>query len=135
MSPVTPNVGKIPLDSSVMETYGYLIEQLSNFNLAYLHFVEGATGGSRNIPADVYLDALRAKFKGPYIGNNSYDLDLALQRRAQGKVDVVAFGRYFISNPDLVHRLKNGLELAIAPRESYYNGGAKGYTDWPTADL
>jgi len=66
---------------------------------------------------------------GPYIGNNSYDLDLAVRRRAQGKVDVVALGRCFISNPDLVHRLKNGLELAIASRDSYYNGGAKGYTD------
>lgn len=64
LSPVTPDIGKTPLDSSVVETYGCLIEQLGKFNLAYLHFVEGATGVSRDIPADVDLDALRAKFDG-----------------------------------------------------------------------
>lgn len=133
LSPVTPDAGNTPPDSTVMETYGYLIRALNRFNLAYLHFVEGATGGSRDVPAGVDLDALRALFDGLYIGNNSYDLQLAMTRRAENRIDVVAFGRHFISNPDLVHRLRHGLELTIAPRESYYGGGAKGYIDWPTA--
>ncbi|AMO93133.1 NADH:flavin oxidoreductase / NADH oxidase family protein [Collimonas fungivorans] len=131
LSPVTPDAGNTPLDSQVMQTYGYLIEQLNSFQLAYMHFVEGATATSRVVPENVNLDALRALFKGPYIGNNNYDLELAVSRRAEGKVDAVAFGRPFIANPDLVRRLQDGAELAIALRETYYGNGEKGYTDWP----
>jgi N-ethylmaleimide reductase len=135
LSPVTPDAGNTPLDSRVMAMYGYLIQGLNQFSLAYLHFVEGATAVSRLAPADVDLDALRALFHGPFIGNNNYDLKMAVERRAQGKIDAVAFGRLFISNPDLVERLRTGAELAIASRESYYGGGAKGYTDWPRASI
>lgn len=131
LSPVTPDAGNTLTDSNVMAMYGHLIKQLNRFNLAYLHFVEGATATSRHVPAGVDLDALSALFNGPFIGNNNYDLELAIERRAQGKIDAVAFGRLFIANPDLVERLRQGTELTIAPRESYYGGGAKGYTDWP----
>lgn len=133
LSPVTPDAGNTPADSNVMATYGYLIQQLNQFNLAYLHFVEGATATSRTVPQGVDLDALSAQFEGAFIGNNNYDLTMALERRAQGRIDAVAFGRLFISNPDLVDRLRRGIELTVAPRESYYGGGAKGYIDWPTA--
>ncbi|MDU8630140.1 alkene reductase [Pseudomonas syringae group sp. 243L2] len=133
LSPVTPDAGNTPPDSQVMDLYGYLIEQLNSLNLAYLHFVEGATATSRNVPEGVDMDALSGRFTGPFIGNNNYDLEMAVQRRAERKIDAVAFGRLFISNPDLVERLRQGHELTIAPRESYYGGGAKGYTDWPTA--
>ena len=132
ISPVTPDAGNTPLDSQVMQTYGYLIEQLNHFQLAYMHFVEGATATSRTVPENVDLDALRALFKGSYIGNNNYDLELAVNRLAEGKIDAVAFGRPFIANPDLVRRLQEGAELAVAPHETYYGNGAKGYTDWPT---
>lgn len=132
LSPVTTSVGNTPLDSDVMGTYGYLIQQLNPLKLAYLHFVEGVTGGARSDADDVDLDALRALFEGPYIGNNGYDLELAIARRAQGKLDAVAFGRPFIANPDLVERLRCGAEIVQAPYESYYGNGGKGYTDWPT---
>ncbi|MCI8210001.1 alkene reductase [Pseudomonas sp. S25] len=131
LSPVTPDAGNTPPDSNVMGLHGYLIQQLNAFNLAYLHFVEGATATSREVPEGVDMDALSAQFNGTFIGNNNYDLDMAIERRAQGKIDAVSFGRLFISNPDLVKRLRYGAELTIAPRESYYGGGAKGYTDWP----
>lgn len=132
LSPVTPDAGNTPPDSNVMAMYGYLIRQLNKFNLAYLHFVEGATATSRDVPAGVDMDALSALFDGPFIGNNNYDLELAIERRAQGKIVAVAFGRLFIGNPDLVERLRRGAELTIAPQESYYGGGAKAYIDWPT---
>jgi N-ethylmaleimide reductase len=131
LSPVTPDAGNTPPDSNVMATYGYLIRQLNKYRLAYLHFVEGATAASRSIPEGVDLDALRALFEGPYMGNNGYDLELAVSRRSQGKIDAVAFGRPFIANPDLVERLRYGAALVVAPRESYYGNGAKGYIDWP----
>lgn len=133
LSPVTPDAGNTPPDSNVMAMYGHLIRKLNRLNLAYLHFVEGATATSRHAPEGVDLDALSAQFKGAYIGNNNYDLDMAIARRAEKKIDAVAFGRLFIANPDLVERLRRGAELAIAPRESYYGGGAEGYTDWPNA--
>ena len=133
LSPVTPDAGNTPPDSNVMATYGYLIDQLNGYRLAYLHCVEGATASSRAVPDGVDLDALRARFHGPYIGNNHYDLDLAIARRAEGRIDAVAFGRPFIANPDLVERLRSGTPLAEAPRSSYYGGGAAGYTDWPAA--
>ncbi|MGC0954440.1 alkene reductase [Pantoea agglomerans] len=133
LSPVTPDAGNTPPDSNVMAMYGYLIQQLNRFSLAYLHFVEGATATSRDVPADVDMDALSAQFNGPFIGNNNYDLEMAISRRNAGIIDAVAFGRLFISNPDLVKRLRYGATLTIAPKEAYYGGGAKGYTDWPEA--
>ncbi|MCK9608733.1 MAG: alkene reductase [Methylomonas sp.] len=134
LSPVTPSAGNTPLDSKVMATYGYLIEQLNQFNLAYLHFIEGATRDSRRIPDPVDLQKLRALFKGPYIANNRYSAELAYQVRRNDTADLVCFGRPFIANPDLVERLKSGAELADAPSETWYGGDARGYTDWPSLD-
>ncbi|MBX8495910.1 alkene reductase [Pseudomonas cichorii] len=135
LSPVTPDAGNTRPDSNVMGLHGYLIQQLNTFNLAYLHFVEGATATSREVPQGIDMDALSAQFNGPFIGNNNYDFEMAVERRAQEKIDAVAFGRLFISNPDLVKRLRYGAELTIAPRETYYGGGAKGYIDWPAGNF
>ncbi|GFM76148.1 alkene reductase [Pseudomonas cichorii] len=135
LSPVTPDAGNTKPDSNVMGLHGYLIRQLNTFNLAYLHFVEGATATSREVPEGVDMDALSALFDGPFIGNNNYDFKMAVERRAQDKIDAVAFGRLFIANPDLVKRLRYGAALSIAPRESYYGGGAKGYIDWPPGNF
>jgi len=134
LSPVTTDAGNTPPDSNVMGLFGYLVPELNKLDLAYMHFVEGATATSRDIPAGVDMDALSGLFAGPYIGNNNYDLEMAIERRAQHRIDAVAFGRLFISNPDLVERLRQGAELSTAPRESYYGGGAKGYTDWPNGN-
>ncbi|WPN73640.1 alkene reductase [Pseudomonas germanica] len=133
LSPTTPDAGNTAMDSQVMETYGYLIDKLNDYDLAYLHFVEGATAGSRDLPEGVDLDALRKRFKGVYMGNNGYDLELAIERREAGLIDLVAFGRPFIANPDLVERLKHNLPLSESTRDDYYGGGAKGYTDWDRA--
>lgn len=132
LSPVTPSAGNTPMDSDVMATYGYLIQQLNTCDLAYLHFVEGATRDSREIPGHIDLQKLRALFKGPYIANNQYNAELAYQARRQDTADLVCFGRPFIANPDLVERLKTGAPLAEAPRETWYGGDERGYTDWPT---
>jgi N-ethylmaleimide reductase len=132
LAPVTPNTGNTPLDSHVMATYGYLIERLNPFNLAYLHFVEGATGQSRQVPAGVSLEKLRTLFQGPYMANNGYTLEMAKAARRNGTAELICFGRPFLANPDLVERLKAGAALAEAPRETWYGGGEHGYTDWPT---
>ena len=134
LAPVTPHTGNTPLDSDVMATYGYLIRQLNEFNLAYLHCVEGATTLSRDVPAGISLEKLRGLFEGPYMANNLYTRELALAARRNESADLICFGRPFIANPDLVERLKIGAPLAVAPREAFYGGDEHGYTDWPTLD-
>jgi N-ethylmaleimide reductase len=76
---------------------------------------------------------LRHRFGGAYIGNNGYDRALAARTIASGDADVIAFGRPFIANPDLVSRLRDNLPLAEAPQSTWYGGDHQGYVDWPAS--
>ncbi|MEN1835587.1 alkene reductase [Pseudomonas lijiangensis] len=128
ISPVTQASGISCSDPQPQ--YEYITEQLSALGVVYLHVVEGATGGPRD-SAPFDYDALRSRFKQVYLANNGYDLDLASTRLDQGKADLFAFGRPFISNPDLVERLGANAPLAPLDPATLYGGGAKGYTDYP----
>ncbi|HEY1149885.1 MAG TPA: alkene reductase [Pseudoduganella sp.] len=130
LSPITRAVGDTPLDSDPEGTYFYLAEQLGKLGLAYLHCVEGQTRGD-NGAGDFDFKRLHAKFGGKYIANNSYDRQMAIDAAESGHADMVAFGRPFISNPDLVARLRRNAPLAEADRDTFYGGGAEGYTDYP----
>ncbi len=110
--------------------YDYIVDQLSALGIVYLHVVEGATGGPRDVAAFDF-DGLRRRFSGTYLANNGYDLELANAHLAAGKADLFAFGRAFISNPDLVERLKTGAPLNALDPATLYGGGAQGYTDYP----
>ncbi len=105
--------------------------ELSKLHLVYLHCVEGATIGPRTVPDGFSFEALRRSFSGLYMANNGYDRALALQARAAGTADLICFGRAFIGNPDLVERLRRNAPLTEAPKDTWYGGGAKGYTDYP----
>lgn len=129
ISPVSP--ANAISCSDPQPQYDYLAEQLDALGIVYLHVVEGATGGPRDVSPFDY-DALRQRFKNTWIGNNGYDLALASTQLAQGKAELFAFGRPFISNPDLVERLKTGAPLAPLNPETLYGGGAQGYTDYPS---
>ncbi|WP_426191604.1 alkene reductase [Massilia sp. DWR3-1-1] len=129
ISPVSP--ANDIADSDPHALFTYVVEQLNAFKLLYLHVIEGATGGPRDIdPAFDFL-RLRQRFNGLYIGNNGYDLAMAQAALAAGRLDLVAFGRPFIANPDLVRRLQEGAPLASLDGASLYSGGAHGYTDYP----
>ena len=117
-------------DSDPAGLFSYVVDQLNQFNLAFLHCVEGQTGGPRDIGANFSFAKLRSLFRGVYMANNGYDLELALKARRENLADLICFGRPFIGNPNLVERLRTGVELVHAPRESWYGGGAAGYTDW-----
>ena len=130
LSPVSP-VNDIGPDSDPEATYGDVVSQLNAFDLAYIHIIEGATQGPREIPGGFDLQVLRRSFKGPYIANNGYDLALAREARRRGLADLVAFGRLYIANPDLVERLRIGASLNTPDRASFFGGGAAGYTDYP----
>ncbi|TFW13877.1 alkene reductase [Duganella callida] len=130
LSPITRAVGDTPLDSDPQGTYFYLAEQLGKLGLAYLHCVEGQTRGD-NGAGDFDFKQLHARFGGKYIANNSYDRQMAIDAVDAGHADMVAFGRPFIANPDLVERLRRNAPLAEADRNTFYGGGAGGYTDYP----
>jgi N-ethylmaleimide reductase len=130
LSPITRAVGDTPLDSDPEGTYFYLAEQLGKLGMAYLHCVEGQTRGD-NGAGDFDFKRLHAAFGGKYIANNSYDRQMAIEAAASGHADMVAFGRPFISNPDLVERLRREAPLAESDHATFYGGGAKGYTDYP----
>ena len=130
ISPVSP-ANAISTVSDPQPQYDYIVDQLSALGIVYLHVVEGATGGPRDV-APFDFDGLRRRFNGTYLANNGYDLQLASARVSEGRADLVAFGRPFISNPDLVERLKRGAALAALNPATLYGGGAEGYTDYPT---
>jgi N-ethylmaleimide reductase len=119
-------------DSNPEPLYLSLIDQLNPFGLAYIHVIEGDTQGERHPAGGFDLQKLRRAFRGLYIGNNNYTLELALEARAKNLADLICFGRPFISNPDLVLRLRSGAPLAPGDQATYYGGGAKGYIDYPS---
>ncbi len=137
LSPVTPSNGAGP-DSDPQALHNHVVEQLAPLKLVYLHVIEGQTGGARDIAPFDYA-ALRSRFKaghpqGAWMVNNGYDRAMALAAVAGGAADLVAFGRPFISNPDLVRRLREDRPLAALDRDTLYGGGAAGYTDYPALD-
>ncbi|WP_417673224.1 alkene reductase [Pseudodonghicola sp.] len=132
LSPFSPANGVS--DADPMATFSYVVPQLNRFGLAYLHMVEGATGGSRELAAGESITALRAMFEGPYMANNGYDRQMALDAIETGAADLVAFGRPFISNPDLVARLEQDAPWNELDRATLYGGGAKGLIDYPALE-
>ena len=133
LSPLTP-ANDMPPDSDPLVTYSLAVDGLNAFNLAYLHVIEGATRGARELEGGFDMQVLRRKFNGLYIANNGYNLDLALEARRKNFADLIAFGRPFIANPDLVRRLRIGAPLNEADSATFYGGGAEGYVDYPSLD-
>lgn len=131
ISPTTDQPGGAAPDSDVMATYGQYVEALSARGLAYLHIIEGVTQLSRELPQGVDLHALAKRFHGAVMLNNRYTPELAEQALQARQADLIAFGRPFIANPDLVERLRSGAPLAEAPQIYWYGGGRVGYSDWP----
>ena len=128
----TPNYPEID------ETYAYLAEELQKIGVVYLHLVDHQSMGAPAVPAAT-VATIREKFTNTLILSGGYttlaQIDEALD---SGRADLVAIGRPFISNPDLVERLKAGQPLAEADQTTFYapgpGGFADGYTDYPTAD-
>ncbi len=138
LSPVTP--ANDASDTDPQPLFEHVVRQLAPLGLAYVHVVEGQTGGARdfqqgNAPFD--YAALCAAYRtaggqGAWMVNNGYTAELAQQALDNG-ADLVAFGRGFIANPDLTRRLREGLPLNEVQRATLYGGGAQGYTDYPLA--
>ena len=137
LSPVTP--ANDIVDADPQPLFDYVMRELAALQLAFVHVVEGATGGPREVEGRPFdfghmKDTYRsAGGRGAWIANNGYDKTMAEQAVASGHADAVAFGRPYIANPDLVHRLRDNLPLASLDKNTLYGGGAKGYIDYPAA--
>jgi N-ethylmaleimide reductase len=128
ISPVTPS--NDISDSNPQPLFDYIVDHLNALKLVYIHVIEGATGGPRDIAPFDYA-SLRKRFKGAYVANNGYDFELANKVLAANAADLIAFGKPFLANPDLVERLKRGAPLNVPDKATFYGGGAEGYTDYP----
>jgi len=134
LSPVTPSNGA-GQDSDPQALFNHAVERLAPLKLAFLHVVEGQTGGPRDVAPFDY-EALRTRYKaghaeGAWMVNNGYNRLMAMEVVASGAADLVAFGRPFVGNPDLVRRLKEDKPLASLNPKLLYGGGAEGYIDYP----
>ncbi len=140
LSPVTP-ANNIE-DEQPQPLFNYVVEQLGKRGLAFIHVIEGATGGDRTFTQggkpfdyqglkDIYR---KAGGTGGWIVNNGYDQNSGSKAVESGYADAVAFGKLFIANPDLVQRFKDKAPLNAPDNTTFYGGGAKGYTDYPSLD-
>ncbi len=132
ISPVTPS--NDIADSNPQALFAHVVERINALAPAYIHVVEGATGGPRDFGGPFDYSALRRKFRGTYIANNGYTPESARAAIESGHADLVAFGKPFIANPDLVERLRRNAPLTQPDKATFYGGGAKGYTDYPAAE-
>ncbi|QEL17815.1 alkene reductase [Limnoglobus roseus] len=114
------------------EQFTFVAGQLDRFGLSYLHVMDGLAFGFHKLGEPMTLADFRTVFHGPLIGNCGYTQGMAEKAVAEGHADLIAFGRPFISNPDLVERFKNGWPLApLAPMPDWYSPTSeKGYTDF-----
>ena len=119
-------------DSNPQPLFEQVAQGLSALGLAYVHVVEGETGGARDsLPFD--YEALRRRFKGAWMVNNGYDRAMAIDAVNAGRADLVSFGRLYIANPDLAERLRMNAPLnGLMRPETFYGGGAHGYVDYPS---
>jgi N-ethylmaleimide reductase len=126
-------------EAEPMPLYTHAIEQLNRLGLAYLHFIEPRSSGAgraevnwQNVPSAMVL--YRPIWKGVLITAGGFTGETAEAAIAEGHADAIAFGRIFISNPDLPQRLQHGFPLTLYNRATFYSGEEKGYTDYPVYD-
>jgi N-ethylmaleimide reductase len=131
ISPVTP--ANDISDSNPQPLFDHIVDRLNALKLVYIHVIEGATGGPRDVAPFDY-GSLRQRFNGAYIANNGFDFELANKVLSANQADLIAFGKLFLANPDLVERLKRNAPLNAPDKATFYGGGAEGYTDYPTLE-
>lgn len=113
--------------------YLALTEALSSLGLAYIHVLDHSAMGTPPVPEET-KKALRTAFKGTFIMAGGFDHTTAEAALIDGRADLIAFGRAFIANPDLVARMKSGTALNELDMSTFYTPGPEGYTDYPMLD-
>ncbi len=126
-------------EADPMPLYTHVVKALDPLGLAYLHFIEPRSSGAgraevnwQNVPSAMVL--FRPLWRGVLISAGGFTGETAEAAIAQGHADAIAFGRIFISNPDLPRRLQQGFPLTPYNRATFYGGEEVGYTDYPVHD-
>lgn len=122
-------------DSNPEATFGYFANRLDTYGLAYLHVIEPRVMGTETLVegvAPVASAFLRQRFSGPIIAAGGFDREGAEQILQRGDADLVAFGRWFSSNPDLPERFRHGYPLTPYRREAFWGGTGRDYNDFTT---
>ncbi|MBE9178286.1 alkene reductase [Oculatella sp. LEGE 06141] len=124
-------------DSNPEALFTYVINELNRFNLVYLHLIEPRWDGSGNMNGsrDLGSQYFRSIFKNTIISAGGHDRQSGDEVLAKGYADLVAYGRLFISNPDLPKRFAANAELNLYDRSTFYGGSEHGYTDYPSLEL
>jgi N-ethylmaleimide reductase len=120
------------VDSDPLATFGYLVQKLGALPLAYLHMMRSPfpTDAFPQWPKDT-VATFGPMFHGPVIANSGYTRDSGEQAVASGAAALVSYGALYVANPDLVRRFELGAPLNEGDRSTFYQGGAKGYVDYP----
>ena len=121
-------------DSDPQFTFGYFAQRLNTYGLAYLHVIEPRVNGTETIlegQSPVASTFLRKVFKGPILAAGGFDREGAEEILRRGDANLVAFGRWFSSNPDLPERLRRDLPLTQYNRDAFWGGDERGYIDHP----
>ncbi|GAB4814383.1 hypothetical protein N2152v2_001429 [Parachlorella kessleri] len=119
-------------DSHPYGLVSYLLEELNKLDLAYVHFVEPRAGGNADIPETPHtLEPFRKVYKGTAIAAGGYKRESGMEAIASGHSDLVAYGRWFIANPDMPKRFALGAPLNKYHRDTFYSQGNEGYIDYP----
>jgi N-ethylmaleimide reductase len=132
LSPVTPS--NDISDSNPQALSIHVVDEINTLAPVYIHVVEGATGGDRDFGGPFDYGDLRRRFRGTYVANNGYTLESAKAAIESDRADLIAFGKAFLANPDLVARLRANAPLNIPEKATFYGGGDRGYTDYPALD-
>ena len=120
----------MPVYPELADEYAYLAEQLNARGLVYIHLVDHSPMGAPAVPASIKA-MFRKTFKGALILSGGYDAVRADKDIADGRCDLVAFGRPFLANPDFIARSKAGAAMNAPDMDSFYTADAMGYTDYP----
>lgn len=134
LNPAADDLAGVMFDDETLDLYRHIAARLNASPIGYLHISE-PTNAHNHLPAELFAPSVAAWFRplyrGTIIGGVDYTQDSANTAIAAGQVDLVAFGRSYIANPDLVTRFAQHAQLALADRATFYTGGATGYTDYP----
>jgi N-ethylmaleimide reductase len=122
------STGEFP---EVQAQYMELVEKISQLGLLYLHVLDHSAMGAPSVPKE-FKQKMRKAFDGPFILAGGFEKESADKALNGEEADLIGFGRPFISNPDLVERMQNNVELTAPDMDTFYTADAKGYTDYPT---
>lgn len=124
----------MPAYPEMAETYHYIAGELNKLGVVYIHLLDHSAMGSTPLPKEV-LEDIRREYKGTLILCGNYDKDSAEETLQTGTADLIAFGKPFLANPDLVERYKTNATLNTPDMDTLYTPGERGYTDYPFLNI